>query len=134
MSEGQLDALAGSDTLRAEVITQVGSAGEHTGRCSGCCTCWLQRPEMAIEAGFSNRLWSQHHSRRPCSFLQGEHRSSDKSLQRASARLLTALTQGESPEQRLAMPLLVLLAQQRKLIVLQSQVGRLAGWVGRAKL
>lgn len=54
---------------------------------------------------------------------QGEHRSSDKSLQRASARLLAALTQGETAEQRLAMPLLVLLAQQRKLIVLQSQVG-----------
>lgn len=55
---------------------------------------------------------------------QGEHRSSDKSLQRASARLLAALMHGGSPEERLAMPLLVLLAQQRKLIVLQSQVGR----------
>lgn len=75
VSEGQLDALAGSDTLKAEVITQ------------------------------------------------GEHRSSDKSLQRASSRLLSALMAGETPEQRLAMPLLVLLAQQRKLIVLQSQVG-----------
>ncbi|KAL4451471.1 hypothetical protein ABPG75_007133 [Micractinium tetrahymenae] len=73
VSEHQLDALAGSDTLIAEVITQ------------------------------------------------GEHRSSDKSLQRASGRLLAALVQGDSPEERLAMPLLVLLAQQRKLIVLQSQ-------------
>lgn len=54
--------------------------------------------------------------------LQGEHRSSDKSLQRASARLLVALQQGDAAEQRLAMPLLVLLAQQRKLIVLQNQV------------
>lgn len=59
---------------------------------------------------------------------QGEHRSSDKSLQRASGRLLSALLQGESPEERLAMPLLVLLAQQRKLIVLQSQVGGKKGW------
>lgn len=75
VSEGQLDALAGSDTLIAEVVTQ------------------------------------------------GEHRASDKSMQRASARLLAALTSGDTPEQRLAMPLLVLLAQQRKLIVLQSQVG-----------
>lgn len=41
VSEGQLDALAGSDTLRAEVITQVGAAGEQAGRCSGCCTCWF---------------------------------------------------------------------------------------------
>ncbi len=54
--------------------------------------------------------------------LQGGHRSSDTSLQRASARLLVALQQGEAAEQRLAMPLLVLLAQQRKLIVLQNQV------------
>ena len=76
VSEFQLDALAGSDTLKAEVITQ------------------------------------------------GEHRSSDKSLQRASARLLAALMQGDTSAQRLAMPLLVLLAQQRKLIVLQSQVRR----------
>ena len=76
VSEFQLDALAGSDTLKAEVITQ------------------------------------------------GEHRSSDKSLQRASGRLLAALMQGDTPAERLAMPLLVLLAQQRKLIVLQSQVRR----------
>ena len=81
VSEFQLDALAGSDTLKAEVITQ------------------------------------------------GEHRSSDKSLQRASGRLLAALMQGDTPQQRLAMPLLVLLAQQRKLIVLQSQV-RMRTWVG----
>lgn len=74
VSEGLLDALAGSDTLIAEVVTQ------------------------------------------------GEHRASDKSLQRASARLLAALMAGETLEQRLAMPLLVLVAQQRKLIVLQSQV------------
>ncbi len=54
--------------------------------------------------------------------FQGEHRSSDKSLQRASGRLLAALRQGDSLQQRLAMPLLILLSQQRKLIVLQSQV------------
>lgn len=81
VSEGQLDALAGSDTLKAEVITQ------------------------------------------------GEHRASDKSLQRASRILLAALTRGETEQQRLAMPLLVLLAQQRKLIVLQSQVSQV-GWGG----
>ncbi len=57
-----------------------------------------------------------------CVCLQGEHRSSDKSLQRASSRLLAALRQGDSLQQRLAMPLLILLSQQRKLIVLQSQV------------
>ena len=40
--------------------------------------------------------------------------------------------QGDAPEQRLAMPLLVLLAQQRKLIVMQSQVGWVFGkrWLG----
>ena len=32
------------------------------------------------------------------------------------------------------MPLLVLLAQLRKRLVLQSQVGRLGGWVGGGKL
>jgi hypothetical protein len=45
---------------------------------------------------------------------------------------LAALRQGDSLEQRLAMPLLVLLAQQRKLIMLQSQVGRRCRWQGHA--
>lgn len=52
---------------------------------------------------------------------QGEHRASDRSLQRGTARLAAALLAGTSPEQRLALPLLLLLAQQRKLITLQTQ-------------
>eukprot|EP00887_Chlorella_sp_A99_P001761 scaffold19.g1761.t1 len=73
VSEHQLDALGGSETLRTEVITQ------------------------------------------------GQHRSSDKSLQRGTQRLIAALQVGPTPEQQLALPLLILLAQQRKLIVLQTQ-------------
>lgn len=70
MSDTQLDALAGSDTLKNEVITQ------------------------------------------------GEGPGSDRSLQRGSARLLGALQTGP-PNEQLTMPLLVLLAQQQKLITLQ---------------
>lgn len=49
---------------------------------------------------------------------QGEDRFSDKSLQRGSMRLLDSLRCG-APEQQLMLPLLILLAQQRKLIALQ---------------
>ena len=86
----------------------------------------LYQVDLALEQPTSHCCEALPAARTPL-VLQGEHRSSDKSLQRASARLLAALTHGESAEQRLAMPLLVLLAQQRKLIVLQSQVGCLAG-------
>lgn len=75
VAEHQLDALAGSETLRVEVITR------------------------------------------------GQHRSSDRSLTRGAARLLSALQQPPAaPEQQLALPLLILLAQQRRLITLQPQV------------
>jgi THO complex subunit 2 len=71
VSDSQLDALAGSDTLRAAVVTQAEGGPE-------------------------------------------------RDVQRSMARLLRALRTGP-PAQHLAAPLLVLLAQQRKLITLQPQ-------------
>ncbi|GAB4813521.1 hypothetical protein N2152v2_000567, partial [Parachlorella kessleri] len=76
VSDTQLDALAGSEALRTEVVTQ------------------------------------------------GEHRASNKSLKQGMQRLTAALRQGPR-EQQLALPLLILLAQQRKLITLTTQSSHL---------
>ena len=157
VSEGQLDALSGSDTLKAEVITQVVGQGGGDGAGGRVGSCGVVLHECSAEgrrgAGWRRMINGpgmrrscsarpqeqevpQSHARSSCCLHrrppQGEHRSSDKRLQRASGWMLAALQRGDTPEERLAMPLLVLLCQQRKLIVLQSQVGSgVGGGAGR---
>jgi THO complex subunit 2 len=80
VSDGQLDALSGSETLIAQII--VAQLGEQS--------------------------------------KSGNERAAERGRQ----RLLRALCIGHEQDQ-LAMPLLILLAQQRKLITLQSQVSHL---------